>query len=131
MSNLSFNFNLSGEFEGVINRITEALKESGFGVLTRIDFDKKIKEKLNQDLERISILGACNPQLAFEAFQKAPDALLLVPCNVVVREQSPGKLEIKMMKPSAMMRTLDSPELVILAESADNALQLVAEKLKK
>ena len=131
MSTLSFNIKLEADFETGISRVTEALKERGFGVLTRIDFDKKIKEKLNQDLARTSILGACNPKLAYEAYQKAPDTLLLIPCNVVVQEISIGKLEIKFMKPSEMMKFLGSPELISLAASADQVLKEVANELQR
>jgi len=97
MSTLSFNLNLEADFETGISRVTEALKERGFGVLTRIDFDKKIKEKR----------------------------------NVVVQEISVGKLEIKFMKPSEMMKFLGSPELISLTASADQVLKEVANELQR
>ena len=131
MKELSYDFNLSDSLESGVQKLTEALKNEGFGVLTRIDFDKKIQEKLGKALHPIAILGACNPKLAYEAYLKDSNMLLLVPCNVVLEEHEPGKLSVKMMKPSSMMQSLDSEGFSTLAKEADAALLKVRDHLSK
>ena len=129
MKELSYDFNLNDSLESGVQKITDALKTQGFGVLTRIDFDKKIHEKLGKSLHPIAILGACNPKLAYEAYLKDANMLLLVPCNVVLEEYEPKKLSVKMMKPSSMMQSLDSKDFLALAQEADNALLRVKDTL--
>lgn len=104
------NLALSREFQGTVEeictRVTEGIKSAGFGILSRIDFDQKIKEKLGHDLPRIVILGACNPQLAYSAFQQSTDVALLIPCNIVVRETGPGLVLVEVMRPTQMLAIL-------------------------
>ncbi len=126
---MNFEINLNADIETGISKITEALKSIGFGILTRIDFDQKIKEKLGITLPKITILGACNPTLAYEAYQRDSNMLLLIPCNVVLEEKA-NSLSIKLIKPSFMMKTLNSPELQELSKTADASLEKAIQSLK-
>ena len=113
---------VSGSVDAVINRVTKALAAEGFGVLTRIDLDRKIHEKTGKSLPRTVILGACNPQLAYEAFRANPDVASLLPCNAVIREVEAGRVAVELAKPSALMRALGDESLVKLAATADDRL---------
>jgi uncharacterized protein (DUF302 family) len=126
---MNFEINLNSDIESGISKITEALKSIGFGILTRIDFDQKIKEKLGIDLPKIAILGACNPTLAYEAYKRDSNMLLLIPCNVVLEENG-NTLNVKLIKPSFMMKVLNSPELQALAKTADDSLENAIQSLK-
>jgi uncharacterized protein (DUF302 family) len=113
---------IQGSVDEAVGRITQALKDEGFGVLTRIDLHAKFKEKLGKDVPATVILGACNPQLAFEAYSRAPDVTSLLPCNAVVRELGPGRVSIELALPTALMEILGDPALVGLAREADQKL---------
>ena len=126
---MNFEFTLKSDLESGIKKVTDALKSVGFGILTRIDFDQKIKEKLGVDLPKTTILGACNPTLAYEAYKKDSNMLLLIPCNVVLEEKE-DYLQVKIIKPSYMMKMLNSVELEKLAKEADESLEKVIATLK-
>lgn len=125
MANLSINKLTTGTVNDVCAKVTEAIKPIGFGVLTRIDFDQKIQEKLNQKINPCVILGACNPHIAYAAYQQTTDVALLIPCNIVVREIGTDKIQIEAMRPSQMLNFLSgisqSPEL----EKAEKDLERV------
>ena len=106
MSKLAITKQLNLDVDTAITRVTEAIKEIGFGVLTRIDFDVKIKEKLQENMPKTVILGACNPRLAYEAYKQNTDALLLIPCNIVIRETGPSTSLIEAMRPTVMIEQL-------------------------
>jgi uncharacterized protein (DUF302 family) len=129
MSSLSFNQTLALPLDTAIERVTESLKTRGFGILTRIDFDQKIKEKLGHAIPRTVILGACNPGFAYEAYRKNPDLLLLVPCNVVLEEKGPEKIEVRIVKPSSMVDFLDHPGMGAMAKEVDQALESALREL--
>jgi uncharacterized protein (DUF302 family) len=103
MGSLSIQKEMSGSVDAVCETVTNALKPIGFGILTRIDFDQKIQEKLGEKIDRCAILGACNPRLALEAYRQSTDVALLIPCNVVVREISPGRVMVEAMRPTMML----------------------------
>jgi uncharacterized protein (DUF302 family) len=103
MGSLSIKKETTGNFDEICQKVIESIKPIGFGVLTRIDFDQKIKEKLNEKIERCVILGACNPKLALEAYRQSTDVSLLIPCNIVVRELNSGKIMIEAMRPTMML----------------------------
>ena len=111
-----------GEVENYVIKVTEKLKEQGFGVLNRIDLHTKIKEKINKDIRPTVILGACNPQLAYEAFLENSDVASLLPCNAVIRDIGGGRVSVELAKPTFMMKMLDDPKLVELAKEADRRL---------
>ena len=129
MNKINFKKEINCSVDDAIKRADKALKTEGFGILTRIDFHLKIKEKLNKDLPPIVILGACNPKLAYEAFQKNPDVASLLPCNVVVRDLGGGKVSVEVAKPTSLMEILGDQELVNLAKDADTQLKRVLEAI--
>ena len=129
MRPLNFKKEIPGNLDQVIAKLTESLKKRGFGVLTRIDFHQKMKEKLNKDIPPTVILGACNPQLAYEAYQATTDVTSLVPCNAVVREVGQDRYSVELVSPASLMQLLDNPQLVQQAEAADTALQAVLAEL--
>lgn len=101
----------------------EALGAQGFGILTRIDMHSKIKEKTGKDIVPTVILGACNPNLAYEAYTANSDVASLLPCNAVVREIAPGKISVELAAPSGMMRILGDEKLAELAKVADARIE--------
>jgi hypothetical protein len=119
---INFKREIQATVGDAIERITQALKQEGFGVLTRIDMHDKFKEKLGKEVPAIIILGACNPQLAFEAYSRAPDVTSLLPCNAVVRDLGQGRVSVELAKPSALMEVLGDSALVELAQLADRKL---------
>lgn len=119
---------ISSTLDGAIERVVNALQSEGFGVLTRIDLHSKIKEKIGKELRPVVILGACNPQLAYEAYQHNPDVASLLPCNAVLREIEEGRVSVELAKPSSMMEMLEDQELVALAKDADARLQRALDK---
>jgi uncharacterized protein (DUF302 family) len=126
---INFKKEITGTLDQVIDRVTETLKTQGFGILTRIDFHTKMKEKLNQDIEPTVILGACNPGLAFEGFQKNKDITSLVPCNAVVRQVGENRFSVEIVKPSFMMESIGEPELAHLAKAADQKLKTALDSM--
>lgn len=129
MSTIHFKKTVQGEVGPVVERLTAVLAEQGFGILTRIDFHTKMKEKLGKDLRPVVILGACNPALAYEAYQKNSDVAGLIPCNAVVREIGDGHCSIELTKPSLMIEILQETEMAAMAVAADDRLQLALQKM--
>lgn len=120
-----------GELESIIQQVTDRLKEQGFGVLTRIDLHSRIKEKIGKDLAPSVILGACNPQLAYEAYLHNTDVASILPCNVVVREIGPRHFSVEAALPTILMEVLDDPALIQLAKTADGKLAHALDGLAK
>jgi len=126
-----FNIQVNGGFADVVQRVTEALKTEGFGVLTDIDVQATMKAKLGIDGKPYRILGACNPPLAHKAITADPDIGLLLPCNVVVREDAAGKIIVGFMDPIAVLKLTDNPQVAELAKDVRARLDRVADLLKK
>jgi uncharacterized protein (DUF302 family) len=110
-------------FQKAIERITETLKEEGFGILSRIDVHEKLKEKLGVDIQNYVILGACNPPIAHQSLQAEPNIGLLLPCNVVVYE-SEGR---------TIVAAIDAPKMLSIVENhaLEEAARQVNEKLRR
>ena len=124
-----FSITLSGDFDNVVDRVTEELKVEGFGVLSVIDVQATLKAKLGVDKPPYKILGACNPPLANKALEADPDIGLLLPCNVVVREDGKGTNTVAFMDPQAVLKLVDRQEIAELAVEVRARLQRVRDAL--
>ena len=118
-------------YEQAVQRATEELKKEGFGILTTIDVKQTLKEKLDQDFRKYTILGACNPPLAHRAFEAELEIGLLLPCNVVVYETEGGRSAVSAMAPIAAMGMVGgNPALKDVAREADERLRRVLKTLE-
>ncbi len=115
-------------YEEAVTRVKEALKVEGFGVLTEIDVQRTLREKLGVEMEPYSILGACNPPLAQRALEQEPNIGLLLPCNVVVRAEGMGS-RVEVADPEAMLGIVDDAQLQTIAQEARQRLQRVVASL--
>jgi uncharacterized protein (DUF302 family) len=124
-----FNVKFNGSFDDAVTRVTEELQKEGFGVLTEIDVKATMKKKLDIDKLPYKILGACNPVLANQALTAEPDIGLLLPCNVVVREEEDGSVTVAFMDPAAVMTLVDKAGVEELASEVKAKLERVADGL--
>jgi uncharacterized protein (DUF302 family) len=123
MNAINFKREIDATMDEAIERATKALASEGFGILTRIDMHSKIKEKIDKEILPTVILGACNPDFAYQGYTFNSDIASLVPCNVVVREVAPGKISLEFVKPSALVQILGDTTLVELAREGDAAVE--------
>ena len=133
MTDMAFEVSLETPYDESLNRVIEALKAEGFGVLTRIDIHDAFKEKLGVDFRQYSILGACNPPLAYKALSERPDAGLMLPCNVIVEASESGGTLVRIIDPAAMMQAggfAGDPVLKEVGGEAEIRLKRVAEALR-
>lgn len=120
---------ISGPFAYALENVTAALKNEGFGVLSDIDIQKAMKEKLGVEMPAYRILGACNPPLAHRALQAEPEIGLLLPCNVTVREGDDGKVNVGFLDPQTMVQMTGNPEVAKVADDAGERLRRVQSAL--
>ncbi|MBE0511242.1 MAG: DUF302 domain-containing protein [Gammaproteobacteria bacterium] len=125
-----FSVTLNGDFDAVVGQVIEALKVEGFGVLTEIDVKATLKAKLDIDKRPYKILGACNPKLANQAIDAEADIGLLLPCNVLVREDEQGQIVVGFMDPLTVLGLVGRPELASLGAEVKAKLERVRDALK-
>ena len=125
-----FSTTVDGSFDEVIGKVTEALKTEGFGVLTEIDVKATLKKKIDVDRKLYTILGACNPVLANQAINAEPDIGLLLPCNVVVRQEEDDSISVLFMDPAAVMSLVNRDEVEALAAEVRGKLERVKDLLQ-
>ncbi len=129
MSELGFQSTLNLPYETALEKVTEALKAEGFGVLTSIDVKETMKKKLDADFRKYTILGACNPPLAYKALTARPNVGLLLPCNVIVYEDGPATV-VNIIDPMSMTNFIQDPALESVAEEARQRLKRVSEAIQ-
>jgi len=125
MSNFGFGKIVELGFEEAIEKVTVEMAKEGFGILTVIDVQATLKAKLDKDMRPYRILGACNPVLAHQAITAVPDIGLLLPCNVLVREDDDGQVHIEFMDPGAVLGLVDDVRVDPLAGQVKQKLELV------
>ncbi|HEY5496797.1 MAG TPA: DUF302 domain-containing protein [Syntrophales bacterium] len=129
MINYGFTKELDIPYEKVIEQVREALKKEGFGVLTEIDIKEKMKEKLNLDMRKYIILGACNPPSAYKTILAEENIGLMLPCNVIVYEKD-SKTVLSVIRPSVAMQMIDNMKLQKLAEVVEEQLKRAFDAIK-
>jgi len=125
-----FNTIVSGDFEAVIENVTELLKKEGFGILTQIDIQQTLKNKLDVDFKKYKILGACNPPFAYEALQQEDKIGTMLPCNIIVQELEPNNIEVAAINPMVSMQAVKNEKLGYVAEQVSNKLKNVIKNIE-
>jgi len=120
---------LNKGFDDSVDRVIAELKSEGFGILTEIDVKSTLKAKLDVDFRNYRILGACNPPFAYRALQAEDKIGTMLPCNVIVQELAPGKVEVAAVDPLASMQAIENAELQSVAEEIRARLRKVIERL--
>ena len=123
------NKTITANFDQAIELVTEALKAEGFGVLSEIDIQQKLKEKLDVDFRKYIILGACNPSSAHKALQQEDKIGTMLPCNVIVQETGENQVEVAAVDPTASMMAVENKELVSIAGEIKTKLERVIASL--
>lgn len=129
MTTYAFSTTTTASFPATLAKVTEALKAEGFGILTEIDVAATFKAKLGVDSRPYKILGACNPQFAHQAIAADPDIGLLLPCNVIVREEANGQVTVGFMDPAAVLGMVGNPQVTAIGETVRAKLIRVRDSL--
>ncbi|MBG0780963.1 MAG: DUF302 domain-containing protein [Bacteroidales bacterium] len=123
------NKTITAEFDKAIELVTEALKTEGFGVLSEIDIQQKLKEKLDVDFRKYKILGACSPSHAYQALQNEDKIGTMLPCNVIVQETGENQVEVAAVDPVASMMSVENNQLAGIAGEIKSKLERVIASL--
>ena len=126
----AFSTVLNTSYEEAVTKVTDALKEEGFGVLTEIDVKATLKKKLDKEFRKYVILGACNPPYAYRTLQADLDVGLLLPCNVIVYETNDRKAYVSALNPVSALEIMKSEEVRKIAEEVSGKLKRVIERIK-
>ena len=129
MADYAFSKTIDVPYEAAVEKVTAALKEEGFGVLTTIDVKETLKKKLNVDFRKYVILGACNPSFAYKTLQAEMEIGLFLPCNVIVYENDEGKIVVSAIDPIKMVSVVDNPALEEIAQKVALKLRNVIENV--
>ena len=124
-----FSKKITGSFDDAIQKVTDALKAEGFGILTEIDIKATLKKKLDVDFYNYKILGACNPPFAYQALLAEDKIGTMLPCNVIVQEKVAGQVEVSAVDPAASMQAIENKALKDIATEIRARLQKVIEQL--
>jgi uncharacterized protein (DUF302 family) len=125
-----FSKTIKGTFEETVKKVKEEMKKQGFGVITEIDMDKKLHEKLdNVDIKPYKILGVCNPSFAYKTLQIEENIGLFLPCKAVIKELDNGMVEVVIVSPTILMKMLGKKELVEIAKKVTEKFQLVLDNI--
>lgn len=125
-----FSKTLSVPFEAAIEKVTAALASKGFGVLTTIDVKATLKKKLDVEFQPYTILGACNPDFAYQALQIENRIGTMLPCNVIVQQNADGTVEVSSVDPIASMQAVENPELGAIAGEVQAQLKKMVDSLE-
>jgi uncharacterized protein (DUF302 family) len=120
-----FTTTLNTTYADAIAKVTDKLKEAGFGILTTIDVKETLKQKLDVDFRKYVILGACNPPFAYQALQTEKNIGAMLPCNVIVQENENGQVEVSAVDPISSMQAVDNPALGKIAVEVQQKLKKV------
>ncbi len=115
----------NGDFDAVVSKVIEKLKDEGFGVLTEIDVANTLKQKLGVEMKRYRILGACNPGLAHKALSVEDKVGVMLPCNVIVQEMADGVVDVAAIDPRMAMRQIGNPALAEISAAVAERLSRV------
>jgi uncharacterized protein (DUF302 family) len=128
---MSYHFSkiVSVPFDEAIEQVTEALKKKGFGILSTIDVKTTLKNKIDVDFRPYTILGACNPQFAYQALQAEDKIGTMLPCNVVVQQTDDGRVEVSAVDPVASMQAIENPALGGIAQEVQALLKATIDNL--
>jgi len=124
-----FSKTLNVSFDEAVSKVTEELKKEGFGIITEINVKETLKKKLNVDFKNYRILGACNPHFAYQALKKEDKIGTMLPCNVIVQENSEDNIEVAAIDPIASMKAVQNIELVDIAKQVQAKLKSVIDNL--
>lgn len=124
-----FTKTVDDNFDRAIEKVTEELKKEGFGILTEIDVRETFKKKLDKDFRKYRILGACNPNMAYQAIEAESKIGTMLPCNVIVQELENGKVEVSAVDPVASMQAVKNESLGSIAGQVRDKLQKVINNL--
>ena len=122
---------VEGEFEAVVDRTIDALTDEGFGVVSDLDMQGTVEEKIGEEMERYRILGACDPSVAYEGIGAEPDLGALLPCNVVVRENEAGEVVVSAVDPPTLVGLTDNDTLVESAKDVETRFDRVLETVSE
>ena len=124
-----FNTIVSGDFDTTIEKVTQLLEKEGFGILTQIDIKETLKKKLDVDFKKYKILGACNPPFAYKALQSEDKIGTMLPCNIIVQELGPNKIEVAAINPMVSMQAVKNSQLEDVAQEVSGRLKHVIKQL--
>lgn len=124
-----FSTTLKGNFDSIIEKVSHLLKNEGFGILTRIDVQQTMEQKLNVNFNKYKILGACNPTFAYKALQAENKIGVMLPCNIIVRETDNETIEVAAVNPMQSMQAVSNMQLESIAEQVSDKLKNVINNL--